>query len=56
MDALSSVLEATRLKSVVYNKIPLAAPWGLDIIKDENSQFWRLVSGSCTVGSPDGRV
>jgi AraC-like DNA-binding protein len=35
---------------------PLAAPWGLDIVKDENSQFWRLVSGSCTVGSPDGGV
>jgi AraC-like DNA-binding protein len=40
----------------VYSKFPLAAPWGLDVIKDENSQFWRLVSGSCTVGSPDGSV
>lgn len=56
MDALSTVLEATRLKCVVYSKFPLAAPWGLDVVKDENSQFWRLVSGSCTVGSPDGRV
>jgi len=56
MDALSTVLEATRLRSVVYSKFPLAAPWGLDVVKDENSQFWRLVSGSCTVGSPDGRV
>jgi AraC-like DNA-binding protein len=56
MDALSTVLEATRLRSVVYSKFPLAAPWGLDIVKDENSQFWRLVSGSCTIGSPDGRV
>ena len=56
MDALSTVLEATRLRSVVYSKFPLAAPWGLDIVKDENSQFWRLVSGSCTVGSPDGSV
>jgi AraC-like DNA-binding protein len=56
MDALSTVLEATRLKSVVYNKVPLAAPWGLDIVKDENSQFWRLVSGKCTVGAPDGSV
>jgi AraC-like DNA-binding protein len=56
MDALSTVLEATRLRSVVYSKIPLAAPWGLDIVKDENSQFWRLVSGSCTIGSPDGRI
>jgi AraC-like DNA-binding protein len=56
MDALSTVLEASRLRSVVYSKFPLAAPWGLDIVKDENSQFWRLVSGNCTVGSPDGRV
>jgi len=56
MDALSTVLEVTRLRSVVYSKFPLAAPWGLDIVKDENSQFWRLVSGSCTIGSPDGHV
>ena len=56
MDALSTILEATGLKSVVYSKFPLAAPWGLDIVKDENSQFWRLVSGSCTIGSPDGRI
>ncbi|MDB5139999.1 MAG: hypothetical protein JWR12_1915 [Mucilaginibacter sp.] len=56
MDALSTILEATRLKSVVYSKFLLAAPWGLDIVQDENSQFWRLVSGSCTVGSPDGRI
>ncbi|MEO6849527.1 MAG: AraC family transcriptional regulator [Mucilaginibacter sp.] len=56
MDALSTVLAATGLKSVVYNKLLLAAPWGLDIIKDDNSQFYRLVSGSCTIGSPDGRI
>jgi len=56
MDALSTILETTRLRSVVYSKFPLAAPWGLDIVQDENSQFWRLVSGSCTIGSPDGRI
>jgi len=56
MDALSTILEATSLRSVVYSKFPLSAPWGLDIVQDENSQFWRLVSGNCTVGSPDGRV
>jgi AraC-like DNA-binding protein len=56
MDALSTVLEATRLRSVVYSKFPLEAPWGLDIVQDANSQFWRLVSGNCTVGSPDGSV
>jgi len=56
MDALSTVLEATRLRSVVYSKFPLAAPWGLDIVQDANSQFWRLVSGNCSVGSPDGSI
>lgn len=56
MDALSTILESVGLRSVVYSKFPLATPWGLDIVKDENSQFWRLVSGSCTVGSPDGQV
>jgi len=56
MDALSTVLEAVRLRTVVYSKFPLSAPWGLDVIGDENSQFWRLVSGSCTVGSPDGHT
>lgn len=56
MDALSTILDATSLRSVVYSKIPLSAPWGLDIIKDDNSQFWRLVSGSCTIGTPDGRI
>ncbi|WDF78098.1 AraC family transcriptional regulator [Mucilaginibacter sp. KACC 22773] len=56
MDALSTILDATSLRSVVYSKIPLSAPWGLDIIKDDNSQFWRLVSGSCSIGTPDGRI
>ena len=28
----------------------------MDVVKDGNSQFWRLVSGNCTVGSPDGRI
>ncbi len=56
MDALSTILDTTRLTSVVYSKMPLAAPWGLDIVKDRNSQFWRLVSGNCVIGSPDGRV
>jgi AraC-like DNA-binding protein len=56
MDALSTILDATGLRSVVYSKVTLEAPWGLDIIKDENSQFWRLVNGSCTIGSPDGHI
>ena len=56
MDALSTVLEATELRCIVYSKIDLAAPWGLDVVRDENSQFWRLVSGTCAIGSPDGSI
>lgn len=56
MDALSSVLEATRLRSVIYKRFPLTAPWGLDVVEDNNSQFWRLVSGNCFVGAPDGNI
>ncbi|MDN3580484.1 AraC family transcriptional regulator [Mucilaginibacter flavus] len=56
MDALSTILDATGLRCVVYSKFTLEAPWGLDIVKDENSQFWRLINGSCTIGAPDGSV
>ena len=54
MDALSTVLEATQLRSIVYNKIAVTAPWGLDVIRDQYSQFWRLIKGICVVGLPDG--
>jgi len=56
MDALSTVLEATALKIIVYNKLTFSGPWGLDVVKDENSQFWRLVSGCCIVGLHDGQT
>jgi hypothetical protein len=56
MDALSTILEATKLESVVYKKLDVCAPWGLDIAQDDNSQYWRLIKGSCILGLPDGQT
>jgi len=56
MDALSTILDATKLESVVYKKLDVCAPWGLDIAQDDNSQYWRLIKGSCMVGLPDGQT
>ena len=47
MDALSGILDALHLDSMVYEKLILSAPWGLDVVQDHHSQFWRLESGSC---------
>jgi AraC-like DNA-binding protein/mannose-6-phosphate isomerase-like protein (cupin superfamily) len=52
MDALSKILEAIKLKGVVYDKRELSAPWGLDISQDEASQFWRLLKGKCFLKVP----
>ena len=52
MDALSKVLETIKLKGVVYDKRELSVPWGLDISKDEASQFWRLLKGKCFLKVP----
>jgi AraC-like DNA-binding protein len=56
MDALSAILEATKLESVVYKKLDVCAPWGLDIAQDDNSQYWRLIKGCCVVGLQDGQT
>jgi AraC-like DNA-binding protein len=56
MDALSTILEATKLESVVYKKLDVCAPWGLDIAQDDNSQYWRLIKGSCILGLQDGQT
>jgi AraC-like DNA-binding protein len=32
------------------------SPWGIDVAKDENSQFWRLMSGTCTLGLASGEI
>jgi AraC-like DNA-binding protein len=47
MDSLSTILDAIHLKSMVYEKLTLSAPWGLDLLQDNNSQFWRLEKGRC---------
>ena len=52
MDALSKILETIKLKGVVYDKRELSVPWGLDISKDEASQFWRLLKGKCFLKVP----
>ena len=52
MDALSKVLETIKFKGVVYDKRELSAPWGIEIQKDEASQFWRLLKGKCWLKVP----
>lgn len=56
MDALSSILEITKLSGVVYNKVILNAPWGIEVAEDGHSQFWRLIKGRCLLGLPNGTV
>ncbi|WP_299291625.1 cupin domain-containing protein [uncultured Mucilaginibacter sp.] len=47
MDALSKILELIKLKGVVYRKLEVAAPWGIDLPKSQFLQFWKLLEGSC---------
>lgn len=49
MDALSSLLNLIRLKSVVYTRVTFAAPWGVDIPAGPNAQFRLIVSGNCVL-------
>ena len=52
MDALSAILDAVHMKSMVYEKSSLSAPWGIDVAEDRNSQFWRLQTGKCFLKTP----
>ncbi len=52
MDALSGVLESTKLKTVVYPKFSFTSSWGIEMEQDERSQFWRLLKGSCYLRVP----
>jgi AraC-like DNA-binding protein len=52
MDALSAILESVKLKAVVYQKLVMYNNWGLDMPQDNNSQFWRLLKGSCFLKVP----
>ena len=48
MDLLSDILERIRLKAVIYPKIALTEKsWGIEVNKDDSSQFWRLLKGTC---------
>lgn len=52
MDALSKILEIIKHKGIVYDRISFSAPWGIELPDDNNSQFWRLIKGKCSVTVP----
>ena len=56
MDALSSILDSVKLKGVVYQQARFTAQWGVQVAQDENSQFWRLLKGTCYVMMPGEEV
>jgi AraC-like DNA-binding protein len=56
MDALSTILESTRLSGMIYDKFVVSGSWGVEVADDDNSQFWRLIKGKCVVGLPDNTV
>jgi AraC-like DNA-binding protein len=47
MDVLSSILDSVKLKAVVYRQARFSTQWGVEVAQDNNSQFWRLLKGSC---------
>ncbi len=47
MDILSDLINALRLKSVVYFKHHFCSPWGMDSQKSNFAQFHMLVRGRC---------
>jgi AraC-like DNA-binding protein len=55
MDALSSILDSIKLKAVVYQQTRFSAQWGIDVPQDENSQFWRVLKGSCYIIVPGSK-
>lgn len=55
MDALSAAIEVLKLKTVVYQKMNNCSPWGIEMLQDNNSQFWRLLKGKCIIGLPDSK-
>ena len=52
MDVLSSVLDSIKLKAVVYSQARFSTQWGIDVPQDSNSQFWRVIKGSCYIKLP----
>ena len=56
MDILSSILDCVKLKAVVYQQARFTAQWGVQVAQDENSQFWRLLKGTCYVVLPGEEI
>ncbi len=56
MDALSYVLDSIKLKGVVYQKTGFVLPWGVEVAQDTNSQFWRVLKGTCYIKIPGERI
>jgi len=52
MDVLSSILDSIKLKAIVYSQARFSAQWGIDVPQDSNSQFWRVIKGSCYIKLP----
>lgn len=50
MDALSSILKASKLEAIVCSQNCLSGDWGLDVIPEGNAYFWRVSKGSCVIG------
>jgi len=58
MDVLTDVLRAVRLRSHVYGRFELTAPWGLRFAAGEAPVFHIVSRGSCWLeleGAGDGR-
>lgn len=49
MDALSSILEAIKLRGLVCDILSAKGPWGLEMGQNKTVQFWRLLKGNCKV-------
>ena len=56
MDVLSSILDSVKLKAVVYQRARFTTQWGVQVAQDSNSQFWRLVKGTCYVIVPGEEI
>lgn len=54
MDALSSILKASKLEAIVCSQSSLSGDWGLDVTPEGNAYFWRVSKGSCVIGLHEG--
>jgi AraC-like DNA-binding protein len=54
MDALSSILKASRLEAMFCSQHTFRGDWGFNVVQTANAQFWRVSKGACSVGLPGG--